>query len=133
MDVKLRDETIYLSLVNEGASLFSEGQCGAALGAFWKAFRLRPAAPIVLFNIARTMNELKDPRAEDFYAAAVTQGNVDAFYQLATLYIASGRKEAAVAFLQAYLEGNPASDSCTQWARDAIRRLYTGPQLVQSR
>lgn len=132
MDVQFRDETMYLSLVNEGATLFSEGEYEVALGVFWKAFRLRPSAPVVLFNIARAMQELKDPRCEDFYAAAATQGNVDAHYQLATLYIFTGRNEEAVESLSAYLKCNPANDSCTEWARNTIRQLCPSPLLVWS-
>jgi len=132
MDVKLCDETTYVSLVNEGATLFSEGEYEAALGVFWKAFRLRPSAPVVLFNIARAMQELKDPRCEDFYAAAALQGNVDASYQLATLCLASNRTSEAVERLRAYLKGNPANDSCTEWARNTIRQLCPSPLLVWS-
>ena len=113
----------YLALVNEGANLFGEGATEAALGVFWKAFRLRPSAPVVLFNIARAMEELKDPRMEDFYAAAASQGNVDASYQLATLYLASNRTSEAVEHLRAYLKGSPNEDECTQWARQTLHRL----------
>ena len=90
---------------------------------FWKAFRLRPGAPIVLFNIARTMEELHDPRTEDFYAAAATQVNIDASYQLAMLCSAAGRIGEAVEHLKAYFKGNPPNDSCTKWARNANRQL----------
>ena len=117
----------YIALVNEGANLFGEGATEAALGVFWKAFRLRPSAPVVLFNIARAMEELKDPRMEDFYAAAASQGNVDALYQLATLCVSSGRTEKrteeAVGHLRAYLKGSPNEDECTQWARQTLHRL----------
>jgi tetratricopeptide (TPR) repeat protein len=133
MDVKLRDETRYLPLVEEGADLFGAGEYEAALDVFWKAFRLRPGAPVVLFNIGRTMEELNDPRCEDFYAAAGAQGNVDAFYQLATLCIPSDRTEEAVEHLRAYLKGNPANDSCTKWARNTIRQLCPSPLLVWRR
>jgi thioredoxin-like negative regulator of GroEL len=132
MDMKLRDETLYFSLVEEGATLFSEGEYEAALSVFWKAFRLRPSAPVVLFNIARAMEELNDPRCEDFYAAAASQGNVDAHYQLATLCLSSHRASEAVEHLKAYLKGNLANDSCTEWARDAIRQLCPSPLLVWS-
>ncbi len=132
MDVKLRDETMYLSLVNEGATLFSEGEYEAALDVFWKAFRLRPSAPVVLFNLGRTMEELKDPRAEDFYAAAASQGNVDAFYQLALLSVTAKRNEEAVGHLKAYLKGNHVEDECTRWARNTIRQLCPSPRLVWS-
>ena len=117
----------YMNLVSAGANLFDEGEIGAALVVFFEAFRLRPAAPIVLFNIARSMEELKDPRCEDFYAAAATQGNVDALYQLATFYVASNRTESAVASLKAYLKGNPQEDDCTAWARQALQCLSPPP------
>jgi|SRR5665213_3306291 len=123
----------YLALVNEGADLFSEGDTEAALGVFWKAFRLRPAAPVVLFNIGRAMEELKDPETEDFYAAAASQGNVDALYQLAVLCGTSGRNEEAVGYLKAYLKRNPPEDKCTQWARNTIRQLCPSPLLVWSK
>lgn len=117
----------YIALVNEGANLFGEGATEAALAVFWKAFRLRPSAPVVLFNIARAMEELKDPRMEDFYAAAASQGNVDALYQLATLCVSSGRTEKrteeAVEYLRGYLKGSPNEDECTQWARQTLHRL----------
>ncbi len=115
--------TAYIALVREGANLFDEGNHDAALAVFWRAFRLRPSAPIVLFNIARTMQELKDPRAENFYAAAATQGNVDALYQLATLFVTSGRTDEAVEHLKAYLKGKPDEDECTQWARQTLNAL----------
>ena len=127
MDVKLRDETMYLPLVEEGAALFEKKEYALAVTRFWKAFQLRPSAPVVLFNIARAMEELKDPRCEDFYAAAASQGNVDALYQLATLCVTSGRNEEAVGYLRAYLKRNPANDSCTEWARNTIRQLCPKP------
>ena len=132
MNVKRRGETEYLSLVNEGAALFEKREYALAAARFWKAFQLRPSAPIVLFNIGRTMEELNDPRAEDFYAAAATQGNVDAYYQLGMLCFASGLRDEAVEHLRAYLKGNPANDSCTKWARSTIRQLCPTPLLVWS-
>src|ERR1035437_10313675 len=94
-------DAAYYALVNEGANLFGEGDTEAALRVFWKAFRRRPSAPVVLFNIARAMEELNDPRMEDFYAAAASQGNVDALYQLAMLCFASERRDEAVEHLRA--------------------------------
>lgn len=117
------------ALVNEGADHFGEGKYEAALVCFWQAFRRRPSAPVVLFNIARAMEELKDPRCEDFYAAAATQGNVDALYQLAALCVSSNRTEEAVEYLRAYLKGNPQEDKCTQWARQALHRLNRHARL----
>jgi tetratricopeptide (TPR) repeat protein len=133
MNVKLRGETMYLFLVEEGAALFEKKEYALAAARFWKAFRLRPSAPVVLFNIGRTMAELNDTRCEDFYAAAASQGNVDAYYELARLCSASGRRDEAVEHLKAYLKGNPANDSCTQWARKTIRQLCPSPLLVWSR
>jgi tetratricopeptide (TPR) repeat protein len=132
MKAESRSGTVYVSLVNEGATLFSEGEYQAALGVFWKAFRLRPSAPVLLFNIARAMEELQDPRCEDFNAAAASQGNVDALYHLAIVCSASGRRDEALEHLTAYLKGNPAEDDCTKWARDTIRQLCPSPLLVWS-
>jgi tetratricopeptide (TPR) repeat protein len=132
MNVSLRGETMYCSLVDEGAALFENEEYVLAAACFWKAFRLRPSAPVVLFNIGRTMEELNDPRCEDFYAAAATQGNVDAIYELARLCGASGRRDETVEHLRAYLKGNPANDSCTQWARRKIQQLCPSPLLVWS-
>jgi tetratricopeptide (TPR) repeat protein len=125
-------ETNYRSLVEEGAALFEKREYALAITRFWKAFRIRPSAPIVLFNIARTMAELNDPRCEDFYAAAASQGNVDAYYELARLCSASERRDETVEHLRAYLKGNPANDSCTEWARDTMRQLCPSPLLVWS-
>jgi tetratricopeptide (TPR) repeat protein len=125
-------ETEYRSLVYEGAALFESKEYAFAATCFWQAFRIRPGAPVVLFNIARTMQELNDPRCEDFYAAAASQGNVDAYYELARLCSASGRRDEVVGHLKAYLKGNPANDSCTEWARDTIRQLCPIPLLVWS-
>lgn len=112
----------YTSFVNEGATLFAQGKYKAALDCFWKAFRFRPGAPVVLFNLARAMDELKDPRAEDFYIAAAGQGNADSLYQLATIYMASGRTEAAVEPLRVYLKSKPEGGR-TQWARMTLHTL----------
>jgi tetratricopeptide (TPR) repeat protein len=133
MNVNLRGETMYGSLVDEGAAQFEKKAYALAAACFWKAFRLRPGAPVVLFNIARTLEELDDPRSEDFYAAAGAQGSVDAHYQLARLCGASGRFNEAVEHLRAYLKGNPKEDACTQWARNAIRHLCPSPRLVWSK
>jgi hypothetical protein len=133
MNVERRGEAIYRSLVDEGAALFEKKEYDLAATRFWKAFQLRPAAPIVLFNIARTMEELHDPHTEDFYAAAATQGNTDAFYQLALLCVTSKRDEEAVWHLKAYLRSNPVEDECTRWARNTIRQLCPGPLLVWSK
>src|ERR1700739_895204 len=133
MNVVLGGETKYFSLVAEGGTLFDKKEYALSANRFWKAFRLRPGAPIVLFNIARTMEELKDPRAEDFYVAAGAQGHVDAFYQLRTYCLRHGRTGEALEHLRAYLKGNPANDSCTIWARNMIHRLCPAPMLVWSR
>jgi tetratricopeptide (TPR) repeat protein len=133
MNVGLRGETMYLSLVEEGAALFEKKEYAPALNCLWKAFRLRPAAPLVLFNIARTMEELNDPKAEVFYAAAASQGNVDAYYQLGTFCLRHERTGEAVEHLRAYLKGNPANDSCTTWARNTLHQLCPAPVLVWSK
>ena len=133
MNVELRGETMYLSLVEEGAALFEKKEYALAVTRFWKAFQLQPSAPVVLFNIGRTMEELNDPRCEDFYAAAGAQGNVDALYQLAALCGTSGCNEEAVGYLKAYLKRNPREDECTQWARNTIRQLCPSPLLVWSK
>jgi thioredoxin-like negative regulator of GroEL len=78
------------------------------------------------------MQELHAPHTEDFYAAAATQGNVDALYQLAMLCVTSERNEEAVGYLKAYLKSNPVEDECTQWARNTIRQLCPSPLLVWS-
>jgi tetratricopeptide (TPR) repeat protein len=124
----------YISLVDEGAALFGNKQYALALTRFWKAFRLRPSSPVVLFNIARTMEELNDPKCEDFYAAAASQGNADALYQLAAFCLGHGRTEEAVEHLSAFLKQHKGKDDkYTEWARDAIHRLYPGPLLVWSK
>jgi tetratricopeptide (TPR) repeat protein len=133
MNAELRGETMYLSLVEEGAALFEKKEYALAVSRFWKAFQLRPSAPVVLFNIGRTMEELNDPRCEDFYAAAGAQGNVDALYQLAAFCLRHGRRDEVVKRLRAYLKCNPANDSCTEWARNTIRQLCPSPLLVWSK
>lgn len=133
MKAELHRGRTYDSLVEEGAALFAKGEHVPALIRFWKAFELRPSAPVVLFNIARTMEELKDLRAEHFYAAAATQGNVDAFYQLGTLCLGHGRTEEAADHLSAFLrQYKGAEDQYTLWARNTIQKLCPRPVLVWS-
>ena len=74
MNAELRGETAYISLVEEGAAYFQKKEYALALSRFWQAFRLRPGAPVVLFNIARTMEELNDRNAEDFYSSPFAIG-----------------------------------------------------------
>jgi tetratricopeptide (TPR) repeat protein len=119
----------YTAFANEGATLFAQGKHMAAFTCFWKAFRIRPGAPVNLFNLGRTMEQLKDPRAEDFYIAAAGQGNADALYQLATIYMASGRTEAAVEPLRVYLKSKPEEGGRTQWARKTLHTLYPVTRL----
>ena len=76
------------------------------------------------------MDELGDPRMEDFYAAAATQGNVDALYQLAVYYVANNRTEAAVGSLRAYLNNKPQEDGYTQWARETLLKLCPATGLT---
>ena len=133
MAVELGDEAMYSSLMADGAALFQEKEYALAATRFWKAFQLRPSAPVVLFNIARTMEELHDLHSEDFYAAAASQGSVDAHYQLAALCVTSTRNEEAVGHLNAYLNSNPVEDECTRWARNTIRQLCPSPLLVWSK
>ena len=49
----------YTAFANEGATLFAQGKHMAAFTCFWKAFRIRPGAPVNLFNLGRTMEQLK--------------------------------------------------------------------------
>lgn len=133
MKEEIAGETMYRSLVEEGAALFEKKEYALAAACFWKAFRIRPGAPIVLFNIARTMQELHDSKCEDFYAASAKQGNVDASYQLARFCSGSGRRDEAVEHLKAYLKSNPVEDECTLWARSMLRRLSPSLTLVWSR
>lgn len=130
MNMELNCDTGYVFLVEEGAALFDRKEYASALSRFWQAFRVRPSAPVVLFNIARAMEELEDARAEDFYAAAATHGNTDALYQLATLYLCQGCTEEAIAQLRAFLMHSKGEDEYTRWARSALQRLSPGPVLV---
>ena len=61
MNVGLRGETMYFSLVEEGAALFEKKEYALAATRFWKAFRLRPSAPVVLFNIAKNDGGIERP------------------------------------------------------------------------
>jgi tetratricopeptide (TPR) repeat protein len=134
MKVQLNGETMYLSLIEEGAALFQSKEYALAVTRFWKAFQLRPSAPVVLFNIARTMEELNDARCEDFYAAAATQGNVDALYQLATFCLRHGRACEAIDHMKAFLRLHKGKeDYFTEWARNELHRLCPAPMLVWSK
>lgn len=134
MNAQIHRDQEYLALVEEGASFFESKEYALALTHFWKAFRLRPSAPVVLFNLGRTLEELNDPRAEDFYAAAATQGDTDASYQLATLCLRNGRTDDAVLHIEAFLKlfkGN--EDEYTAWARNTLQQLCPSPTLVWSK
>lgn len=134
LDTIERLDAMYFSLVEEGAALFEEKEYTPALNRFWRAFRLRPSAPVVLFDIGRTMELLEDPRAEDFYAAAATQGNIDALYQLATFYLRHGRTDEGIEHLSAFLKGSKgADDKFTEWARSVIQQLRPRPVLVMNK
>ena len=124
----------YFSFVEEGAALFEEKEYAPALNCFWKAFRLRPSAPVVLFDIGRTMEMLEDPRAEHFYAAAATQGNIDALYQLATFCLHHGRSDEGIEHLKAFLKGSKgAKDKFTEWAQNMLQQLRPRPVLVRNK
>jgi TPR repeat protein len=80
------------------------------------------------------MEELNDPKAEDFYAAAATQGNVDAFYQLATFCLRRGRTCEAIDHMKVFLRLHKGKeDHFTEWARNEIHRLCPAPMLVWSK
>ena len=121
----------YFSLIGQGVCLFGNKEYALALTEFWKAFRLRPAAPVALYNLARTMEELNDPRAEDFYAAAATQGNADALYQLALFCLRCGRTDEAISHVKGFLKQHRGcEDEYTEWARGVIHKLCPSPVLV---
>lgn len=133
MNAGLQRDTDYLSLIEEGVSRFGDKEYVLALTCFWQAFRLRPAAPVVLYNIARTMEELTDTRCEDFYVAAATQGNADALYQLALFCLRSGRTDEAVGHIKGFLKQHRGcEDEYTEWARGMIHKLCPSPVLVWS-
>jgi tetratricopeptide (TPR) repeat protein len=121
-----QSEEVYVSLIAEGVDLFGQGHYTEAQKVFWQAFHLRPYAPIVLFNLGRTMEELKnEATAIHFYEAAASQGNVDSSYQLATLYARESNKSGAVRHLKLYLKSTADSvdDECTRWARQTLNQL----------
>ena len=126
-------EEVYVSLIDEGVDLFARGEYFDAQRKFFQAFWLRPYSPVALFNLGRTMEELKDPNALDFYEAAVTQGNVDASYQLATLYSRNldVNREAAIRHLNLYLKNSKAKDDCTEWAMKMLNQLKTPPPVLK--
>ena len=121
-------EETYVQLIDEGVNLFAQGEYFAAQVKFWQAFRIRPSSPIVLYNLGRTMEELRDPNAINFYEAAALQGNVDASYQLATLYVldvnSDANKEAAIRHLKFYLKNSKVDDDdYTKWAKQTLNQL----------
>lgn len=104
-----------------GLRHFTKEDYELALRYFLDAFRLRPYAFESLFNIARTMDEMKNPLAEDFYVAAVTQGSVDALYQLGAFYVSAGREEEAVEPLRAFVKAS--TEHGDSFVRDAKANL----------
>ena len=120
------EEVYYLSLIEEGVDLFAQSEYSAAQKKFFQAFHLRPYSPVVLFNLGRTMEELKDPHALDFYEAAATQGNPDASYQLATLYAhnLNANRDAVIHHLKLYLQkAKDKDDECTKWVNNKLKQL----------
>jgi thioredoxin-like negative regulator of GroEL len=80
------------------------------------------------------MEELNDPRCEDFYAAAASQGNDDALYQLALFCFQNGRNEEAVVHIKAFLKQHRGSeDEYVAWARKTIQQLCPSPVLAWSK
>jgi tetratricopeptide (TPR) repeat protein len=96
--------------IGQGCDLFHYKDYRAALRCFWNAFRLQPANPVVLYNIARTIDEIDEPltmgvpMAEDFYVAAANLGNVDAYYQLGILCRHRGRLAESTDYFKAFLK-----------------------------
>jgi tetratricopeptide (TPR) repeat protein len=128
-----QDNDPYYSFVDEGICLYKKKDYVAALCHFMSAFRLRPEAPVLLFNIGTTMEELGDIKAEDFLLAAINKGNTDALYQLGWLYISKGRNEEAVGVLRDYIsrvKGIESEHTYIQWAKAQLDRLAPGPRLV---
>jgi tetratricopeptide (TPR) repeat protein len=130
MNRTLFEENVYLSLVDEGATLFEQGNHLAAHKCFLKAFQMHPESPITLFNLGRSLEELRDIRSIDFYEAAVSMGSVNASYQLATIYSQNsspGYKEATIRHLNLYLNNTRDTDECLQWAKQRLNELAPAP------
>ncbi len=116
----------YSLLVEEGKKLFSKGLYSRALPLFMKAFRVRPDSSIVLFNIGRTMEELDDPMAEDFYIAAIGRKSVDALYQIGVFYASGGRNNEAITAFKEFLRLNKPDDEWSKYAKDELAKLGSG-------
>jgi tetratricopeptide (TPR) repeat protein len=117
-----------------GLKYFTKGEYKLSLRYFLDAFRLMPYAEAVLYNVARAMDEMGNPMAEDFYVAAVGQGSVDAMYQLGVFYDILGRGEEAVEPLRAFLKAYQGHDSFTEDANSRLDKYDTHRmKLVWSR
>lgn len=132
MNLNLK-ETDFTALLEEGVNLFCKKSYVHALKRFWSAFRIQPGNPDVLYNIGKVMEATKDPRAEDFYAAAAGQGSVDAHYALAIIHLSVEDIEATVVSLKAFLAGYNEDDEYSQWAHKTLTELAPHPRLVWSR
>jgi tetratricopeptide (TPR) repeat protein len=117
-----REQMEFFDLEKEGLKFFKKQDYKTALTWFMTAFSRQPDCAAALYKVGRTLDEMGNyPMAEDFYVAAVTQGSVDAMYQLGVLYDTLGRGREAVEPLRAFLKASQATDD--EFTKDAKTML----------
>ena len=86
----------------EGAELFGKKDFKGAEIKLREALRLEPGSKVAIFNVGMVLEELKEPRAEDYYLIAAAMGSPEAMIKLGMIYEAEKRKEEAIRYLQMF-------------------------------
>jgi len=112
----------YADLVQQGNELIEQKKYAEAVVKYAKAIKTAPSATIAIFNLGCALDELGDPKAEEFYRTAANMGDINASYNLAYWYYRDGQKSNALRYFRQHLHQSPEDDH-TQYAKDMVAEL----------
>jgi tetratricopeptide (TPR) repeat protein len=112
----------------EGVALFMAGRVEQSLVKFREALSLSPLNPLFVYNVARVLDELKNPAAEDLYLISNSLGYTAAAFQLGIWYQERGDEAGALHFFREFVKKGASDDPDYPKAKEFIQRRV--PTLV---
>lgn len=94
----------------DGVYLFHQGEYSSARESFQSALELKPADPVILYNLAQCYDRVDDgANAERYYNACLQQSpnHAECRHALASLLVRESRRDDAARMIQAWLVSQP--------------------------
>jgi tetratricopeptide (TPR) repeat protein len=117
-----------------GVALYELGQFDASRDAFRAALRLSPTylgARVGLSNVLRLLGDLRGAIAEGEAALRQQNDDGDAMHALGLAHAARGDREAAIRYLEKFLDSKPELEVAIE-VRAQLEQLGAGKELVET-